>query len=282
MKRFKKVLASPAFTAVSLILAAILLSFSGIGGARAALQYYSDDWQGEVEQHDIGVTLMENGKDVSWRNYKPKGNVDDTSLSENNQEVVNWDIDNNSNGASDMGILLADLSKKGDSFKLDSSYPEVIAARNTGTIDEYVRITIHRYWQDPNGNKVRDTNLPDIDLNFSGSGNDWVEDKSSRTEERNVFYYTKLLPVGATTSGLTDKITLKAKDVLSVKTTVTGTTTKKITTEYLYNGYQFFIEAQVDAVQDHHADDAIWSAWGKEVSVDDSSGAVSLSGGGTE
>ena len=34
-----------------------------------------------------------------------------------------------------------------------------------------------------------------------------------------------------------------------------------------YNGYKFVLEANVDSVQDHNAQDAILSAWGIDVSV---------------
>ena len=41
-----------------------------------------------------------------------------------------------------------------------------------------------------------------------------------------------------------------------------------ITTTYLYNGVKFVVKAEVDAVQEHNAEDAILSAWGRKVSVD--------------
>jgi hypothetical protein len=42
---------------------------------------------------------------------------------------------------------------------------------------------------------------------------------------------------------------------------------KTITTSYDYDGWQFCIEAAVDAVQDHNAEDAIKSAWGRDVTI---------------
>ena len=47
-----------------------------------------------------------------------------------------------------------------------------------------------------------------------------------------------------------------------------------ITTTYDYDGVSFRIEVEVDAVQEHNAEDAIWSAWGKRVTVND--GILSL------
>ena len=47
-----------------------------------------------------------------------------------------------------------------------------------------------------------------------------------------------------------------------------------IRTSYEYNGAQFCVEAKVDAVQEHNAQDAVWSAWGRRVTVND--GILSL------
>lgn len=45
-------------------------------------------------------------------------------------------------------------------------------------------------------------------------------------------------------------------------------------TTYDYDGISFQIEVEVDAVQEHNAEDAIWSAWGKRVVFHD--GVLSL------
>ena len=59
----------------------------------------------------------------------------------------------------------------------------------------------------------------------------------------------------------------------SQKTETNGNYTT-ITTTYDYDGVSFRIEVEVDAVQEHNAEDAIWSAWGKRVTVND--GILSL------
>ena len=46
--------------------------------------------------------------------------------------------------------------------------------------------------------------------------------------------------------------------------------------EYTYNGYKFCLEAEVDAVQMHNAEDAIKSAWGVDVTVSDDGRAITL------
>ena len=57
------------------------------------------------------------------------------------------------------------------------------------------------------------------------------------------------------------------------ETDANGWTT--VTTVYEYDGAAFILEAEVDAVQTHNAQDAIRSAWGVEVSVDEN-GRLSL------
>ena len=59
----------PLATIALLAAAAVLLAISGTQTARAALTYFSQDYAAQVQMYDIGVTLTENGQDVSWRNY---------------------------------------------------------------------------------------------------------------------------------------------------------------------------------------------------------------------
>ena len=64
MKKLKKMIASPVTTVAAFAVAAGLLLFSSIGGARAALTYFSDDYAANIQLHEIGVTLVENGAPV--------------------------------------------------------------------------------------------------------------------------------------------------------------------------------------------------------------------------
>ena len=61
MKKAKKILTSPVTTIAAFVLAAGLLLFSSVGGARAALTYFSDDYSSDIRLEEIGVTLLENG-----------------------------------------------------------------------------------------------------------------------------------------------------------------------------------------------------------------------------
>ena len=283
MKGLKKVLSSPASSAISFLLAGALLFFGGIGGARAALQYYSDDYQAQMDVHDIGVSLLENGKIVSYRDYEGRGQVDASNLSTNEQD--NWDHSSGLDSLDDdiYDPLLGNLLEEGETFKLGQKYKEEISVRNSGTVNQYVRVSIYKYWL--NGEeKDRELKPTQIDLHLNeanvGEGKDWVIDEDSSTDERTVLYFTKLLKCESIlangesneTSTITDTLMVDpdiARVVTQVPSTKTidGKTYKTLKTTYDYDGRQFCVEARVDAVQDHHAADAILSAWGREVTV---------------
>ncbi len=260
MKKQKKRMkvASPIVTVVLFVAAVGLLLGSSIGGTRAALTYYSETYTSRIQMYDIGITLVENDKEISWRNYSSAG--DGT-----------WD--------EGPGDLLKEMLAEGEALALGKKYQENLKVRNTGSINEYVRVNIYKYWLDADGEKLRDLSPALIDLNLVNLGTDWIEDEGARTTERTVLYYNKLLyaegegvsetPLFADSLIIDDSIAKK----VSQKTETNGNYTT-ITTTYDYDGVSFRIEVEVDAVQEHNAEDAIWSAWGKRVTVND--GILSL------
>ena len=248
MKGWKKVLSKPSVTAGAFVMAAGLLLFSGVGGARAALNYYSETYSGRVQLQDIGVTLTENGENVSWRNYTEDGS---------------WD--------QNTGTLLTNLLAEGESVNPGQKYDEVLAVKNTGTINQYVRVSVYKYWLDADGNKMQNVSPDLIDLHLTENG--WIVDENSSTPERTVLYYTKALPVGETTPALSDTIRVNESIAQDVTKQVDGNT---IRYTYKYDGYSFHVDAEVDAVQTHNAQEAIKSAWGVDVSVNDDETVMSL------
>lgn len=236
MKGWKKLLSKPVVPVAAFVLAAGLLLFSGVGGARAALTYYSETYSGRVELQDIGVALKENGTTVS-------------------------------------GSLLTGMLGEGESVKPGMKYDEVLAVENTGSINQFVRVSIYKYWLDENGNKVTQVSPDLIDLNLTGNG--WIVDESSSTAERTVLYYSSVLAAGATSASFADSLTIDP--LIASKVTQTESVSggyRTITTTYDYDGLTFCLEASVDAVQEHNSEDAIWSAWGRHVTV--SNGTLSL------
>ena len=289
MKKLRKILTSPITTVILFAAAAGLLMFSTIGGARAAFLAVSDTYYGHVEMYDIGVSLLEESansggaKQVAYRNYK-------------SDSQDQWDEVKSDTYGAGVGEMLQDLLADGEEFVPGKAYKEEISVANSGTINEYVRVTIYKYWTDPNGNKVftpensADGNKgnttqglsPDlIRLNYinqvdeDGAGV-WIKDplESTETEERTVFYYNKLLLSGEDTTDtpLTDTLTVDSSIADKVTQKTVETTEdgyKVIRTSYDYDGWRFNIEAHVDAVQEHNAVDAIKSAWGRDVSFGD-------------
>lgn len=248
MKKKKK--SFPKKPALILTAAALLLVGSTVGSTRAALTYYSENYSAQMNMQSIGISLLENDKVVSSRDYVS-----------NNE----W------KGTSD-GTLLTNLLGKDETFTPGKKYNEAISVKNSGTIDTFVRVIITKSWQDEEGNK-NTTLSPDlIELNFL-TDNGWQIAKDQSTTERTVLYYTKAVAAGDSTPALSDTIRIKPSIAKDVTKHVDGNT---ITYTYKYNGYTFHIDAEVDAVQTHNAKDAIKSAWGVDVNVSDDETTMSL------
>ena len=248
MKKKKK--SFPKKPALVLTAAALLLVGSTVGSTRAALTYYSENYSAQMNMQSIGVSLLENDKVVSSRDY----------------------VSNNEWKGTSQGTLLTNLLGKDETFTPGKKYNEAISVKNSGTIDTFVRVIITKSWQDEEGNKY--TNLsPDlIELNFL-TDNGWQIAKDQSTTERTVLYYTKAVAAGDSTPALSDTIRIKPSIAKDVTKHVDGNT---ITYTYKYNGYTFHIDAEVDAVQTHNANDAIKSAWGVDVNVSDDETTMSL------
>ena len=222
MKKQRKRLkvASPIVTVALFVVAMALLLGSSVSGTRAALTYYSETYSSRIQMYDIGITLMENGRDISWRNYSSAG--DGT-----------WD--------EGPGELLENMLAEGEALALGKRYQEELKVRNTGSINEYVRVNIYKYWLDAEGEKLRGLTPDLIKLNLVNLGTDWIKDEGACTTERTVLYYNKLLyaegqgpsetPLFADSLIIDDSIAKK----VSQETTKTGNYTT-ITTTYDYDG----------------------------------------------
>lgn len=234
MKKLRKLLFSPKGTLAVFGAAVALLMLSSVGGARAALTYYSENHMTEIQTQTIGVTLVEKTGDAKAK-----------------------DVEND-------GGLLTDLVPDGEALKVGYPYQETLGVRNSGQIDQYVRVTIYKYWTNKIGEKKQTLYPGYIEL---GLGDDWKEDESASTQERTVLYYTKPLAPGETADFVTSlKISPETATIVT-KNDIGGV-------DYDYQDKFFEIKVDVDAVQTHNAEDAILSAWGKQVTVD---GAGNLS-----
>jgi hypothetical protein len=243
--------------------------------------------------YDIGVSLLEKcGGDKTAREVGFRNHI------ENSEDK--W----NEASLALLGEIkddVVDHSKflNGDKeFKPGKAYTEELSVANTGNIEEYVRVTVYKYWTDPNGKKVfldekDESGKPLVEekdkkgiatqglspalikLNLINS-DVWLLDEKASTEERLVVYYSKVLAPGEDLADTPLSDTLTVDKMVGDKVTQTVSDDgKTITTKYDYDGWQFCLEAVVDAVQNHNAKDAIKSVWGRDVNVD-SKGVISL------
>lgn len=240
MKRKKKSSKKIDSTLVLFGLAIVLLAGSAIGSTGATLNYYSENYTAQIAISQIGVSLLENGVVVNSRDY----------------DGDRWIITSNAGEGKTSGILLSGMLAEGETLAFNKEYKEELAVRNSGSIDEYVRVSIYKSWT-KNGEKVTTLSPDLIRLNLTLDG--WVEDVNARTEERTVLYYKGILKVGETTPLFADTISIDGKIAEKVKVEQTGNV---ITTTYEYDGVEFNLETEVDAVQTHNAKEAIKSAWG--------------------
>ena len=150
---------------------------------------------------------------------------------------------------------------KDEKLVLNKTYSEKLSVKNSGTIDEYVRVRIYRYWTKKNdsGQDVKITSLsPDlIDLNLV-NGDKWVKSPHESAECMEL-YYKGILPTGGETELFADGIRIDGEVAGEAVVETKGDT---ITTTYKYDGVEFHVDVEVDAVQTHNAQDAIKSAWG--------------------
>ena len=229
------------------ILAAVLFCIGGVGMAMAEFTSYSDTYVTRVEMKKIGVSLMENGSVIASRDYSDAG--DGTWVTTG-------------------GTLLENMLGEGEALKRGVKYPEVLVVKNSGNIDEYVRVKIHKYWIDAKGNKLTTLSTDLIELELI-TDDKWVIDDASTTAERTILYYSEILKPGDKTDPFCKSV--KINDIIATK--VTEKVVKEgdylvTTTTYDYDGITFIVEVEVDAVQTHNAEDAVLSAWGVEVSAD--------------
>ena len=245
IKRLKSL---PKSVTAMLVTALVLLVFSTVGGARAALKYFSQTYTGQFQTYHIGTRLNENGNLSASKKWSSGS----------------WTTEGDSK-------ILSGIT----SFEFGKTYPEELTIANTGEIKEYVRATIYKYLVNADGEKQVDLDPSYIQLELN-TADGWIKDTAySETEdhpERIVMYYTEPLDVGGETPAFMKSIkvdpAIKAVGTQTTETkTVDGKTVTTITTTYTYDGKFFALEVQADAVQTHNAEDAIKSAWGRDVTI---------------
>lgn len=251
-------------TMALLVAAVLLFAGGGVAGTRAALNIQSELYRAHFYLNHLQVHLLENGEDVCGEQ-------------------------NNLDGASKVtGNLATSLGYEGidkpGSVEPGKLYEERIAARNGNNIDEFVRLTIRKYWvktekaedgtytikiDEKTGEPEKAENMDPawIHLTYKGSedGNTgaWTENPSEATAESRTFYYNTDLDPRADSADLFDKIMIDKQVAKLGKVDEKKEGNKTVYTYiYKYDGCAFFIEADVQAIQTHNATQAIRSQWG--------------------
>ena len=252
----------PLLTRVLALIAVALLVTGTVGGILAKLTIFSQEYDAQMDMKHIGIQLNEsneangaNPAKISEKTYKVTSGYDGEWVMDEGELVQN--------------LLSAQIeADKDDTYvHIGQPYNEYLSVTNTGAIDEYVRVTVYKYWIKDG---VKDTSLDPalIDLHFLDGGK-WIINEDESTTERTVLYYTDVVPVGGVTAPLTDtlKITYPTVNKTSQTTKVVDGNVTVYTTTFVYDSVEFVIEAQADGVQTHNAQDAIKSAWGKNVTM---------------
>ena len=274
------------------LLAATVLLFGGgsFTGTKAALTYFSNDYTAQFSLDHLQVHLIENGVDVCHGANDiytvHRGDSNDGSMAEDAKKNQKY-----------KGNLVEYLDYKNDThtgetpaYKLGTpgkvepgrTYKEEISARNGSNIDQYVRLTLRKYWV-KDGKKVTTLSPDLIKLSYkedkdspSKAYNEdaWVlnEKENADSKETQTYYLKSVLPgtdEKRNSPLLFNELTIDGK-VADLKCTETtkrestpgGDNVTVITYTYDYDDYTFFIEADVQAIQTHNVNDAIGALWG--------------------
>ena len=252
-------------TVVLLLATLVMLIAGSVLSTKAVLTYFSEDYISDFELDHLQVHLIENGKDVCHNN-----NDDDTVHGTyTNKKKYKGNL------VEYLGYANEEHYKDVAGYKIGTpgtvepgkTYKEEISAKNGQNINQYVRLTVRKYWV-KDGKKNTKLSPSMIKLTYNGSAYNkaaWQKNAKENTEESDTYYLSKMLPKK------------KASDLLFNELTIDGSVADKahmtkhekkegnktvITYTYDYNDYTFYIEANVQAIQTHNVNDAIGSLWG--------------------
>ena len=244
----KKIMRSPVTTVLLFVLAAAMLIPGAIGGTRAVLNAQSQYYRAQVDTQDIGITIMEDDKAVSHRDFTKN---------------ADWDTST--------GALLGDLIAENESFVIGKRYPVEYTLKNSGEIAVFSRVIVYKYWVDANGNKLRDLDPSLIEVELANTG-DWITaaNDPDSTTERSVYYYKSVLNPGEESSAFISAVKVSDWITTNPRIEKTGPDEEGYVTYtyyYDYNDVYFQLKIEAEGVQTHNAADAILSAWGVKATV---------------
>lgn len=207
-----------------------------------------------IEMSNIGVALIENDNTIAYKAFS-------------SEETWNQKE----------GTLLANLVGEGGNKIITpgKKYEERLCIGNVGKTNQYVRVNIHKYFTTQEGEKSPELNPEMIQLNLTNLGTDWLVDENASTEERTVLYYKYPILSGEQSAIFSDKLIISSGVLDELKSeSIQKEGRTVITYQNRYSNMIANLEVKVDAIQEHNAASAIWSAWGRKVTIVD--GILSL------
>lgn len=223
------------------ICAILLFCSGGIMGTRASLTIFSQDYNAQFELDHLQIHLLENGQDVCGGH-----NTLENKVSSNLLEYLGWD------------------GTKPGTFEPGRVYKEEIAALNGRDVPQYVRLSIRKYWRTADGKKDSTMDPGLIELAYGKKAyNDaaWVINDEETTTESKTYYYRTTLAGEATSEPVVDSLRISDK-LVAQENIIVEKKGNIITYTYKYNDYIACLEADVQSLQHHNANDAIESLWG--------------------
>ncbi len=214
---------------VLLAAAAVLLIISTVGTTQAAITYYSEDYVADVDVPNVGVALLENGKEVTTI----MGDIKDFTLGETYPEILTAKNTGNSEGYIRVIVKKHWKNAKGEKdVTLSPTYIELGLVEGDWIIDKNAT-TAERtilYYKKP------------------------VAAGAETTQ------FTKDLRIDEAFETTVKKDTVKTE-------TIDGVTYTNITYTHPFDGYTFNIDVEADVVQTFEGVKAIKSEWGVDVTI---------------
>lgn len=140
-----------------------------------------------------------------------------------------------------------------DKLTPGSTVDKELYVENVKESPSYIRVTLTKYWQDKDGNKLPEKMAEEIIVNVDEKEN-WIIDDTSDSNGEVVYMYYRL-PVES------DEVTSNFLD--SIQISKNGQTL-----DNSYAGLSAVVDVEVDAIQKYAAKDAILAEWGLEVDFD--------------
>lgn len=238
----KKIIKNPL---VALALGLIIIAASSVGATRAAVIYQDNAKEVDFDTSFVSVDVLEGSADTEVKSVKESGYLKFPGMPKD--------------------------------ITIGQKYDEYVDVKNgSGEYYEYVRVKVRKYWVKTVDREYRkDTTLnPDtIVLDVDSA---WVKNADEHTPEEDVYYLTT--PLGYTDEDNLQRFIKGITIDNEVATLVKNEPVKdakgveiagEIKNTYLYNDASFYVELEVNAVQAHNAEKAIYGAWGVRVKCAD-------------